>query len=157
MPCDVDLLDRSLVTEDPVVMVHGDLLPTPGATRDARALVTAALGDVGVGLPPDVVWKAELLTTELVTNGVLHARTNLHVGVIHDQRTLLIAVADGHGSTPPARDAACHPDDESGRGMTIVAGLADGFGWRPRTDAPGKIMWATLALTGTASPEAAAV
>jgi hypothetical protein len=37
-------------------------------------------------------------------------------------------------------------DDESGRGMLIVASVAADFGWRRREDRPGKIMWVLLAL-----------
>ncbi len=97
-------------------------------------------------LPHEVVWNAQLLTSELVTNAILHARTDLHIGISRDQRTLLIAVVDGHPEPPEQQQPASIDFEESGRGMTLVASLADDFGWRPRHDAPGKIMWVLLAL-----------
>ncbi|OSC64498.1 hypothetical protein B5180_31875 [Streptomyces sp. BF-3] len=35
-------------------------------------------------------------------------------------------------------------DQEGGRGLLLVAALADDWGWFPRTDGPGKTVWASL-------------
>jgi anti-sigma regulatory factor (Ser/Thr protein kinase) len=147
MPCDQLLSDRSLVTGDAVVSIHADFTALPRAAGQARALVLSALsGGANRSLSPDILHTAQLVASELVTNAVLHARTDLHLGLCCDDHNLLIAVADG---TPPADQPAAAvgaEDDESGRGMLIVASVAADFGWRRREDRPGKIMWVLLAL-----------
>ncbi len=152
MSCDPVLDDPSLVAGDPVVRLHADLAATARAASQARALVASALANRTPSLPVEVVSTAQLLTSELVTNAILHARTDLHLGIAHDGHALLIAVADGRPDIPPGRKLADIDFEESGRGMTVVASIADDFGWRSRYDAPGKIMWALLALTGSPRP-----
>lgn len=149
MWCDPVLDDRSLVAGDPVVRVHANLIASCRAARQARTIVRSALGDKAVSLPADVVWVAQLLTSELVTNALLHSRTDLHVGLVCDDHTLLIAVADGHPDPPPLRVVPAIDFEESYRGMSVVATIADDFGWRPRGDVPGKIMWALVTLDHT--------
>jgi len=167
VPCAEILLDRSLVTGEPVVSVHADLTPTRRAAGQARALVASVLNGAATRtLDDDTVHSARLVVSELVTNAVLHARTDLHLDICHDEHTLLIAVADGApvpvaGGAPPAESQSVDHEievaiaNESGRGMLIVATLAADFGWRPREDVPGKIMWVLLDLD--AHPDSAAV
>jgi len=164
VPCDEVLHDRSLVTGEPVVSVHADLSPTLRAAGQARALIASVLNGAGTRtLDDDLVHSAQLVGSELVTNAVLHARSELHLGICHDEHALLIAVADGAplpvaggaGSaavTQPSEADATDPaikmaaENESGRGMLIVASLAADFGWRSRQDLSGKIMWVLLDL-----------
>ena len=154
MPCDQLLSDRSLVAGDAVVSIHADFAASPRAAGQARALVLSALSGGGNRtLSPDILHTAQLVASELVTNAVLHARTDLHLGLCCDNHSLLIAVADGEPSVDElsaSSAAAAHSqvDDESGRGMLIVASMAADFGWRRRDDRPGKIMWVLLALDG---------
>ena len=51
--------------------------PTPEGVRAARHFVQAALDDID----PDVCDTAVLLTSELATNAILHARTEFDVAV----------------------------------------------------------------------------
>jgi anti-sigma regulatory factor (Ser/Thr protein kinase) len=149
--CEQVLHDRSLVTGEAVVSAHADLRASPQAAAQARTLVAAALSDAaGRMLGEGIVHAAQLVASELVTNAVLHARTELHLGICHDDTTLLIAVADGATADPAPAHLARIPVDlgESGRGMQIVATVADDFGWRLRADAPGKVMWASFRLDG---------
>jgi anti-sigma regulatory factor (Ser/Thr protein kinase) len=148
MPCDQLLSDRSLVTGDAVVSIHADFTPSPRAAGQARALVLSALsGGANRSLSPDTLHTAQLVASELVTNAVLHARTDLHLGLCCDDHNLLIAVSDGAPPNDEATGAGgIDDDDESGRGMLIVASVAADFGWRRREDRPGKIMWVLLAL-----------
>jgi anti-sigma regulatory factor (Ser/Thr protein kinase) len=140
------------VTGHPVISVHADLTPTPKAASQARGLVASALsGGVGLMLDRDLIYTAQLLASELVTNAVLHARTDLQLGICHDEHRLLIAVADGASHDHAAYLAGSSVDadtGESGRGMVLVASLADDFGWRGREDGRGKVMWALLTLDG---------
>ncbi len=145
MPCDIVLNDRSLMAGKPVVLVHRDLLATPLAPSVARGLLGSALHAESAGPQPDVIWTAQLLTSELVTNAVVHACTRLHIGVARGDDALLIAVADGDPQLPRQVPESCDYE-ESGRGMALIAALADDFGWRLRTDTTGKIMWVLLSL-----------
>jgi anti-sigma regulatory factor (Ser/Thr protein kinase) len=144
LSCDVVLRDRSSGADDRVVAIHKHFVAEPVSAGEARAFVTTVL-DKDSGVPPAMVWTALLLTSELVTNAVLHARTHLRVGVARDDYTLLIAVTDSgpppeHGGDPPGRREL----EESGRGMQIVASIADDFGWQIRPDDGGKTMWALI-------------
>lgn len=73
----------------------------------------------------------ELLACELVTNSVLHgsrsARDRIGVEVELSPRTVRVEITDaGPGFSPhPGRQA---PDDERGRGLVLVDGLADRWG-----------------------------
>jgi anti-sigma regulatory factor (Ser/Thr protein kinase) len=105
----------------------------------ARMLVRQALG----GCPPEVVDTAELLVSELVTNAVLHAQTELllHISL---ESGLRISVEDTSVDAPADRspDPACDPGGERGRGLAVVTALATSWGWE-RT-ATGKRAWFEL-------------
>jgi anti-sigma regulatory factor (Ser/Thr protein kinase) len=148
VPCDQLLQDRSLLPGAPVVSIHADFTASPRAAGQARALVLSALSGAATRhLDADIRHTAQLVASELVTNAVMHARTDLHLGLCCDDHNLLIAVTDGVPPVDEAWDSAeSDEDDESGRGMLIVASVAADFGWRRRSDRPGKIMWVLLAL-----------
>ncbi len=157
MACESVLRDRSLVAGDPLLTAHFDLPATRRAPGLARRLVADMLG--GPAAPAgaaDLRYAAPLLVSELVTNAVMHARTELHLGISGDARTLLFAVADGHPDPRPGTHPAASTVDptdidyeESGRGIAIIVGLATDFGWRRRDDGAGKTMWFTLTLPAT--------
>jgi hypothetical protein len=46
----------------------------------------------------------------------------------------------------PGAPAAAHPgpDDESGRGLMLVAAQCDRWSWQSTPDWPGKVVWAEL-------------
>lgn len=149
MACDFVTMNRSFGATNPTPLAHCDLSPTLRAPAKARQFLANTLTSGGHHVPSDDLWAAQAIASELVTHAVLHARTNLHVGLALGGGTLLIAVADGHDATPRTAtrldfDEADHA--ESGRGMTLVAGLAYDFGWELRTQPAGKVMWATLKL-----------
>jgi anti-sigma regulatory factor (Ser/Thr protein kinase) len=153
LSCDHVLHDKSLVPGESVVNVHADLAASPQAAGRARALVASVLrGGAGVVVDEDVVYTALLVTSSLVTNAVLHARTDLHLGVCRDDHSLLVAVVDGVPASGGPIDGDLAHLSESGRGMTIVATVAADFGWRQRADLPGKIMWARIDLDGATGP-----
>jgi anti-sigma regulatory factor (Ser/Thr protein kinase) len=158
IPCDEVLNDRSLVTGEPVVSIHADLSPSPRAPGQARALVASVLNGASTRmLDADTVHSAQMVASELVMSAVKHACTELHVGICRDKKRLLIAVAD----SAPLPDESVDLDpllqeaaaNESGRGMLIVATLASDFGWRPREDMPGKIIWAVMDIDPDAHPQ----
>ena len=120
--------------------VHLDLDPTPGAPRAARAFLAEHLGPVD----PDTAYAAAICASELVTNGVLHARTPIVLGVTLGAARLLVTVADAAGGNPQPPP----PDDErpSGRGLMLVEALADEWGITEVPD--GKTVWFTMARVG---------
>lgn len=80
---------------------------------------------------------ALLLTSELVTNSVLHGGPPLVVAVDCDGERLLVRVRDGSPDVPSVREAA--QGDESGRGLALVAALSEEWGVEPDPD--GKYVW----------------
>jgi anti-sigma regulatory factor (Ser/Thr protein kinase) len=123
------------------------------ASPFARRFVRARLGQWGL---TDTVDVAELLTSELVGNAVgACSRAGPRVmGFVRLDLTaargrLRVEVTDGDPRPPVRRDPA--PDDENGRGLLLVDGLADRWGHYPARGADGipmgKTVWFELATT----------
>jgi anti-sigma regulatory factor (Ser/Thr protein kinase) len=93
----------------------------------ARRFVAEALGDAPYA--DDVV----LVTSELATNVVLHARTNFTVKVIVDDRVRL-EVSDGSSIVPAVEELA-----ESQRGLRLVEAASEEWGIEPTES--GKMVW----------------
>jgi anti-sigma regulatory factor (Ser/Thr protein kinase) len=113
----------------------------PDAGRVARRFVRGWAADVDGDGTIDMLC---LITSELVTNGFMHGDAPLVITVSRDAGTVTIEVAD---SDPNLEDVQLRIPDESrpgGRGLRIVASLAERWGARPY--GPGKIVWATLVL-----------
>ncbi|MGW7361877.1 ATP-binding protein [Streptomyces sp. NPDC054841] len=116
---------------------------SPRSAGRARALLAEQARDWKI--PDDMTETAVLLLSELVTNACRHARvspgrevwTRCVLG--GDGATLRVEVSDASDALPCARVAA--PDDESGRGLTLVAALADAWGAYPRECGIGKTVW----------------
>ncbi|MFD7818084.1 ATP-binding protein [Streptomyces sp. NPDC059785] len=92
---------------------------------------------------------AVLLLSELVTNAYRHGRVSpgreIRVRCTLDDDRLRVLVTDANGTLPAPRTAS--PDDESGRGLALVAALADDWGATPRAEGIGKTVWFVLCLT----------
>ncbi|MFD5416812.1 SpoIIE family protein phosphatase [Streptomyces sp. NPDC127069] len=115
-----------------------DLPADPAKVCDIRAAATRRLAEWGL---EELAFAAELLLSELVTNAIRYGGEPIQVRLIHD-RTLICEVSDGGSSAPHLRRAAS--TDEGGRGLFLVAQLAQSWGTRytPR----GKVIWAECAL-----------
>jgi anti-sigma regulatory factor (Ser/Thr protein kinase) len=89
---------------------------------------------------------AALLVSELVTNSLRHATGPIGVRLVRRPcalpGVLLVEVSDPLPD-PPRRRAA-RPDDESGRGLELVAITSRRWGTRP--DEVGKTVWFELAV-----------
>jgi anti-sigma regulatory factor (Ser/Thr protein kinase) len=110
----------------------------PGSAAAARAFVAQTLQARGLARHCDI---AVLLASELVTNALRHARTDVRVRVATMRDRVRVEVVDGSGQVPLPRHAI--PDqDESGRGMLLVAGLSDRWGTEPGFG--GKYVWFEL-------------
>ncbi|MGW2939601.1 ATP-binding SpoIIE family protein phosphatase [Streptomyces sp. NPDC001156] len=118
-----------------------DLLDDLAEVARARDLASFQLAQWGL---PDAAFIAELVVSELVTNAIRYGGSPVQLRLIrHD--ALICEVSDGANTAPHLRRARTY--DEGGRGLFIVAQLAERWGTRQRTD--GKTIWAELALPPT--------
>lgn len=117
-------------------------LALPGQPRDAAAARAFLRGALTGRLPDETLDTAELLISELVTNAIQHAGTELTVDIAHGPGLLRLAVTDGDPHLH-LRGAAA-PADERGRGLTLISALTQAWGVR---DVPGgKQVWCLLTL-----------
>lgn len=88
--------------------------------------------------------RAALLVSELATNAVEHAATDFEVTVVTRADAVRLEVADGSTQPPMLRVGPLESED--GRGLRIVAAMADRWGVETRPGATGKLVWCELAL-----------
>ncbi len=101
-------------------------------------------------LPPGVADTAELLLSELMTNAYRHAKApgrELRVRLALSEAELRVAVTDASDVLPVRPDMPA-PCDETGRGLHLVAALADDWGAEPRACGVGKTVWCALRVPG---------
>jgi anti-sigma regulatory factor (Ser/Thr protein kinase) len=110
---------------------------TARAAEYSRRRVTDALVSWDAA---DLVERATLCVSEVVTNALEHGRGPLELRVRLAADALHVEVHDSGRRLPEPRDAL--PDDESGRGLAIVDAVSDGWGSRLRS--VGKVVWFTL-------------
>ncbi|WP_055695628.1 ATP-binding protein [Streptomyces prasinopilosus] len=90
---------------------------------------------------------ASLLIAELTANAALHGRVrgrNARLALALTPATLRIEVTDARGERLPAPTPVADADGESGRGLLLVASLADAWGCEPHHPG-GKTVWAECA------------
>jgi anti-sigma regulatory factor (Ser/Thr protein kinase) len=139
-----DALDAA-VARPPSLRDELILAPIPTAPAAARAFVRDVLGSWQLALPDaTLVDRAVLLANELVTNAVVHARTELRLRVELRGELLHLAVRDG---SPRLLRLVTIPDPEAegGRGLWLVEQLARAWGVNRHPDG-GKVVWCTLRL-----------
>jgi anti-sigma regulatory factor (Ser/Thr protein kinase) len=115
-----------------VELPHG-----PGAPKLARAFIAEQLKAWECDHVLDTVL---LLTSELVTNAVLHARTPMTVHATVEGGRIRIGVSDRSPKLPYMRPYEI--DDLTGRGLAMVAGYAADWGVEEQAD--GKCVWFEL-------------
>jgi len=128
---------------------HADRLqarlpPRPDSVRDARDLVQQACLSWRL---PHLLDDTTLITSELASNAVEHARTDFVVTMSRHAARLHVAVQDGVPEFPrPYRPASAGPPAPAhprGRGLLLVHTIAAAWGVMPARG--GKVVWATLA------------
>ena len=125
-----------------------ELPPDHTAAARARHFVAATLREWGCD---NAVVDAELLVSELVTNAVLHARSQATVSVERDGHGVLrVAVCDASPAPPRLRDYG--PDSVTGRGMLLVDRIA--HRWGVDVSGTGKCVW--FEVDGQGKPAARA-
>jgi anti-sigma regulatory factor (Ser/Thr protein kinase) len=117
----------------------------PDSTRSARHFVLHAVGHAPPGLRDAIA----VMVGELAMNAVQHARTGFEVTVELADHTLWVEVTDPGGNSPVAGPMP-PPSSLRGRGLPIVASLADDWGITPAPHGPGKGIWFKIAVPALA-------
>jgi anti-sigma regulatory factor (Ser/Thr protein kinase) len=120
------------------------LEPVVESTPLARHWMAAHLRD----LPDEVSSCAALLTSELVTNAVLHADTSMCVTLHILPDRIRVDVADGSPSFPSIKEYG--RDAATGRGLTLFNTLASD--WGVQAVDGGKIVWFELPVDFPVTP-----
>ncbi|MFB7511062.1 SpoIIE family protein phosphatase, partial [Streptomyces broussonetiae] len=131
---------------DQVATWHLDHHPKTVATARAHARHQLVLWRVD----EETTYATEMIVSELVTNAVRYGTPPVWLQLIKD-RTLTCEVHDSNALAPRLRHAKTI--DEGGRGLFIIAQLAQNWGVRYTLD--GKTVWAeqTLPPATTARPQ----
>ncbi|WP_375136544.1 ATP-binding protein [Streptomyces sp. MA5143a] len=129
-----------------VLQVQLEIRPDPAEVGRARRWARSRLAGSGIGDDEPLGETLILLVSELVTNAVVHT------GRPAVLRLLLSGLRDGSAGTvrlEVADTSACPPaprcadgDETGGRGLALVEGLADRWGWSH--EGIGKRIWCEL-------------
>ncbi|MFB7468033.1 SpoIIE family protein phosphatase [Streptomyces sp. NPDC056224] len=129
---------RALHADRVVVL---DLSSDPSVVAHARRHASDQLTAWGL---EEASFVTELLVSELVTNAIRYGQPPIQLRLIHENSTLICEVSDSSNTAPHMRRARIF--DEGGRGLLLVAQLAQRWGTR---HAPiGKTIWAEQSLVG---------
>ncbi len=128
------------VNHAPTVRAHANLrLPhSDRAPRLARAFVADKLHGWELD---ELIETASLVVSEVVTNAVIHARSDAELLLERTPSAVRISVTD-HGGGLERRDAEASTD--GGRGLLIVQQLSTNWGAEPRDH--GNCVWAELSI-----------
>ncbi|MEU6393813.1 ATP-binding protein [Streptomyces sp. NPDC046939] len=130
---------------------------TPRGARLARRLVAHRLDEWGHPYTAPSNEALALITAELTANAVLHGHIpgrDFHLRLTLAEDALRIEVTDTCAEKHlPATFSAPDSMSESGRGLLLVAALADDWGVTPRRAAPGKTVWAELRVWAEGRPQ----
>jgi hypothetical protein len=122
---------------------EGTYPPALASVTEARHAAVAALR--GAGWDGADLDATELVLGELIANAVLHAQTQFTVVAGLDATTARVEVID-LDARPPVL-LALPREARSGRGLWVVDGLADAWGWEgaeSANGAPSKRVWAEV-------------
>jgi anti-sigma regulatory factor (Ser/Thr protein kinase) len=133
----------------------------PTAVPCARLHTRHVLAEWGL---PGATEVAELLVSELVTNGVkasqaMARRPPVWLRLSAAAAQVLIEVGDGNPDPPAPRaaeDGIPGLGDEGGRGLFLVATLSEQWNWHPLSGETGKVVWCLLATGQTGAVPGAA-
>lgn len=134
-----------------------EIRPDPAEVGRARRWARSRLAGSGIGADEPLAETLILLVSELVTNAVVHTgcpavlRLSLP-GAAQDAATVRLEVADRSGRAPVPRCA--DGDATGGRGLALVDGLADRWGWS--SEGGGKRIWCELDRDADSQSAAAA-
>ncbi|WP_431948984.1 SpoIIE family protein phosphatase [Actinacidiphila sp. bgisy167] len=136
---DIALLVGRTRTLPPDHIATWQLPDDPAIVAQARRHATTQLTAWGL---EETSFTTELLVSELVTNAIRYGKPPIRLRLIHNNTALITEVTDTSNTTPHLRRARTY--DEGGRGLLLVAQLAQQWGTRhhPR----GKTIWTEQVL-----------
>jgi len=125
--------------------LNQQLPPEPESASEARLMVADACR---AWYLPQLLHPGRLVMSELATNAIQHAGTDLVVTVSRRARGLHLAIRDGSPAMPRLRAegpiVAGAALDERGQGLRLVDATAAAWGALPTHDGGGKVVWATV-------------
>jgi anti-anti-sigma regulatory factor/anti-sigma regulatory factor (Ser/Thr protein kinase) len=128
-------------------MARYSLSAGPEAVTEARAAVRELCGERGL---TGVVDAAEVVTSELVSNAVVHARAPYLFAIRVGGSYLHLSVRDGSAAVPVRIGEAGSRSNGGGFGLMLVEALTVAWGVSAGDD--GKVVWATLSLRPASRP-----
>ncbi|QHC20530.1 ATP-binding protein [Streptomyces sp. GS7] len=125
-----------------VLQVQLDVRPDPAEVGRARRWARSRLAGSGIGADEPLAETLILLISELVTNAVVHTGTAARLRMCFSGSgavvgTVRVEVVDD--SARPPRQRHADGEDTNGRGLELVDGLADRWGWQ--REGAGKRIW----------------
>ncbi|HWG94087.1 MAG TPA: ATP-binding protein [Mycobacteriales bacterium] len=120
---------------------HLHLNPVPRLVGSARRFVRDRLPPA---LDEDVTDALLLMTSELVTNAVIHARTAIELGVTVSRESVLVTVHDQDLARPAQQP---YSDRDGGRGLDLVRALSEQYAVERHED-DGKTVWFRVRRAG---------
>ncbi|MFJ9821354.1 SpoIIE family protein phosphatase [Streptomyces sp. NPDC101151] len=152
---DIALLVARTRRLDPAHVAEWQVPQEPAAVSPVRTACARRLTEWGL---EEIVFTAELILSELITNAVRYGAEPIAVRLIRtepisgfDAGTLIFEVSDGSGTSPRLRRA--NVTDEGGRGLFLVAQSTER--WGTRYTPTGKVIWAEKSLHADTTPEVA--
>jgi len=124
-----------------VLQVQLEIRPDPTEVGRARRWARSRLAGSGIGADEPLAETLILLVSELVTNAVVHTGCPAVLRLVlpggTEAATVRLEVADSSARPPVPRHA--EGDETNGRGLELVDGLADRWGWS--LEGAGKRIW----------------
>ena len=117
-----------------------DAASVGAARRMVKGELAGSIGRSAAGA--ELVEAASLLLSELVTNSIVHGRTDVEVRLIADDHMVRAEVSDGNPTVPSARRT--HALAGTGRGLQLIDQLSTR--WGVSTSDDGKTVWFELRL-----------
>ncbi|WP_030208732.1 ATP-binding protein [Streptomyces bikiniensis] len=132
-----------------VLQVQLEVGPDPAEVGRARRWARSRLAGSGIREDEPLAETLVLIISELVTNAVVHTGCPAVLRMLFAaEGGVRVEVADA--SDCPPRPRRAHGDDTNGRGLELVDGLADRWGWQP--EGSGKSIWCEVDRAAPAAP-----
>ncbi|MER7824226.1 ATP-binding protein [Streptomyces sp. NPDC054945] len=123
-----------------VLQVQLEVGADPAEVGRARRWARSRLAGSGIGDDEPLAETLILLISELVTNAVVHTGCPAVLRMLFGGPGVRVEVADASDRAPNRRQAC--GEDTGGRGLELVDGLADRWGWQ--REGAGKRIWCEI-------------
>lgn len=117
-----------------------EIRPDPAEVGRARRWARSRLAGCGIDVDEPLAETVVLLVSELVTNAVVHTGRPAVLRLALDGTQVRLEVVDTSARAPVPR--CVDGDATGGRGLALVDGLADRWGWS--SEGAGKRIWCEL-------------